>query len=167
MKKLTYKARKETDTAPLKIQGRATMEKDIIALKKGNYRLTIEQWRNKASHPQFKWLYGSVYPLALIGLNDAGYEFTDVDQVDIFFKTLYAGKDVLNRETGQIVTIPCSKSEFLTVDHMAYTEQIIVHCAEYLNTVIPPPDVNWKQHKLDMIAAIEKEIQSKINSDKL
>ena len=156
MKKLTYKARKDSDTAPLKIHGRATMVKDIEALKKGNYRMTIETWRNKASHPQFKWLYGSVYPLALIALNDAGYEFTDVDQVDLFFKTLYAGREVLNRETGEIVIIPCSKSEFLTVDHMAYTEQIIVHCAEYLNTVIPPPDIDWKRHKLEMIEAVEK-----------
>jgi hypothetical protein len=167
MKKLTYKARKETDTAPLKIQGRVVMEHDITTLKKGNYRITIEAWRNKASHSQFKWLYGSVYPLALIALNDAGYEFTDVDQVDLFFKTLYAGKEVLNRETGEIVTIPCSKSEFLTVDHMAYTEQIRTHCSEYLNASIPDPDVDWKKHKLEMIEAIKKEVQNKINANKL
>jgi hypothetical protein len=156
MKKLSYKARKDTDQSPLKVAGKIAMEQDIAKLLKGNYRITIEKWQNKASHSQFKWLYGSIYPLALIGLNDAGYEFTDTDQVDIFFKTLFAGREVLNRETGQIVTIPCSKREFLTVDHMAYTEQIRTYCSEYLNCFIPEPDGDWKKHREQMQKEIEK-----------
>jgi hypothetical protein len=110
MKKLTYKARKETDTAPLKMQGRVVMQHDITALKKGNYRITIEAWRNKASHSQFKWLFGGIYPQTLILLNDVGYEFTTVDQVDIFWKSLFANKELLIRETGEIRLVPLSKS---------------------------------------------------------
>jgi hypothetical protein len=167
MKKLTYKARKETDTAPLKIQGRVVMEHDITTLKKGNYRITIEAWRNKASHSQFKWLFGGIYPQTLILLNDIGYEFTNVDQVDIFWKELYANKELLIRETGEIRLVPLSKSEFLTIDHMAFVSNIRNHCINYLGSDIEDPDPDWKQRKLEIQAAIEKEAQNKINANEL
>ena len=67
-----------------------------------------------------------------------------------FWKTMFANKEVLNRETGEIMKIPLSKSEFLTIDHMVYTEKIREYCSEYLNTTIPDPDPNWKQKKLQL-----------------
>ena len=115
-------------------------------LPKGNYSVTIEKWRNKASYSQFAWLYGCIYPLTLIALNDAGYEFTTIDEVDNFWKMLFANKELLIRETGQIITVPLSKSEFKTIDHMAYCSNIRNFCEEYLNTYIPEPDPNWKEN---------------------
>jgi hypothetical protein len=89
-----------------------------------------------------------VYPLSLIALNDAGYEFTNIDQVDIFWKSLFANKDVLNRETGEIMKIPLSKSEFMTIDEMTYCDSIRNYCSEYLGANIADPDPNWKQHNV-------------------
>jgi hypothetical protein len=160
MKKYEYIGIKE-DKKPFRIQSVSVMKNDLDGLPKGKYKLTVAKYFKKASPPQFKWLYGSVYPLSLIALNEAGYEFTNVDQVDIFWKSMFANKEVLVRETGQIMTVPLSKSEFLTVDHMAYTSSIRTYCAEYLSANIPDPDVNWKQHKKEMQELIEKE-QSKL-----
>jgi hypothetical protein len=128
----------------------------LDALPDGRYQTTTEKYYKKASPPQFSWLYGSVYPLSMIALNDAGYEFTNTDQVDIFWKMMFANKDVLNRESGEIMKIPLSKSEFLTVDHMGYTAQIRQYCSEYLSCNIPDPDVNWKKHRLEMQELINK-----------
>ena len=83
----------------------------------------------------------------MIALNDAGYEFTTIDQVDIFWKGVFANKDVLNRETGEIMKLPLSKSEFMTIDEMTYGDAIRNYCSEYLNTNIPDADTNWKQNK--------------------
>jgi hypothetical protein len=116
------------------------------SLPKGNYSVTVEKWRNKASYSQFGWLYGCIYPLTLIALNDAGYEFTTIDEVDNFWKMLFANKELLIRETGQIITVPLSKKEFLTIDHMAYCSNIRNFCEKYLNTYIPEPDPNWKEN---------------------
>jgi len=102
---------------------------------------------------QFGYLYGLVYPLSLLALNEAGYEFTNIDQVDIFWKSMFANKEILNRETGEIMTMPQSKSEFMTIDEMAYTDAIRTYCAEYLNASIPDPDSNYKQKRNENITA--------------
>jgi hypothetical protein len=49
------------------------------------------------------------------------------------------------------MTMPQSKSEFMTVDEMAYTDAIRNYCAEYLNASIPDPDPNYKQKRDEKI----------------
>ena len=93
MKKLEYIGIKEPDK-PFRVQNKKTMQSDLLTIEKGKYRITIVKYRRKASHSQFEWLYGSIYPLMLIALNDAGYEFTNVDQVDIFCKTMWANNSI-------------------------------------------------------------------------
>jgi len=149
VKKLVYKARKEGDV--FHIINRKVMEEDLRSLPKGNYRMTIESWRSKASHSQFKWLYGGIYPQMLIALNDAGYEFTNVEEVDQFCKLMWANKDILNPETGELMRMPLSKSEFLTIDHMGYVACIRKFASEYLNTNIIDPDPDWKKRREELI----------------
>jgi hypothetical protein len=146
MKKLEYIGIKEADKA-FRIQNKKTMQSDLLSIEKGKYRIIIEKYRRKASQDQFGWLYGSIYPLMLIALNNAGYEFTNIDQVDTFCKSMWANKELLNRETGEIMKIPLSKSEFKTVDHMAYVSNIRAYASEYLSTYIEDPDPNWKEKK--------------------
>jgi hypothetical protein len=142
---------------PYRVTYAKLFREQLDALPKGKYQHTVEKYYKKASPPQFGWLYAVIYPLSLIALNDAGYEFTNVDQVDIFWKCMFANKEVIVRETGQILSIPLSKSEFLTIDHMAYSESIRQYCSEYLQANIPDPDPNWKQRK----AEIQKLIKDK------
>jgi hypothetical protein len=145
---------KNVQTIGLKEKGKAfrivnteTFKKELDLLPAGRYRLIAEKLKRKASHEQFKYLYGLVYPLSLVALNDAGYEFINVDQVDIFWKDLFANKEVINRETGEIMKLPLSKSEFMTIDEMTYCDAIRNYCSEYLHTNIPDPDPNWKQNQ--------------------
>jgi len=146
MKKVKAIGIKE-DGKPFRVTNANVFRTDLGSLPKGKYRITVEKYYNKASHEQFKYLYGLVYPLSLIALNDAGYEFTNVDQVDNFWKLMFANKEVLNRETGEILKLPLSKSEFMTIDEMTYCDAIRNYCSEYLMTSIPNPDPNWKSHK--------------------
>jgi hypothetical protein len=136
---------KEKDK-PFHFVNSAQYKKELDLLPPGRYKITTEKQKRKASPEQFRYLYGLVYPLSLIALNDAGYEFTNIDQVDIFWKEIFANKEVLNRETGEIMKLPLSKSEFMTVDEMTFCDAIRNYCLEYFNTVIPDPDPNWKQY---------------------
>lgn len=120
---------------------------DLDLLPPGRYQHTVEKYYRKASPLQFGYLYGIVYPLSMIALNDAGYEFTNIDQVDSFWKGLYANKEIINRETGEVMKIPLSKSEFVTIDEMTYTDAIRNYCSEYLGAFIPDPEINWKEKK--------------------
>jgi hypothetical protein len=154
MKKVTAICFKEKGK-PFRVQAADIYKKQLDELPPGKYKQTTEKYYAKASPSQFGWLYGLIYPQSMIALNDAGYEFTNVDQVDLFWKSMFANKEVLVRETGQIMTIPLSKSEFLTIDHMTYSESIRQYCNEYLSYTIEDPDPNWKQRK--------EEIQKQLN----
>jgi hypothetical protein len=155
MKKITAIGFKE-EGKPYRVQDAKTFREQLDALPKGKYKHTVEKYFKKASPPQFGWLYALIYPMSMIALNDAGYEFTNTDQVDVFWKSMFANKEVLVRETGQIMTVPLSKSEFLTIDHMAYSESIRQFCSEYLSTNVPDPDPNWKQRKSEIQKLIDK-----------
>lgn len=146
MKKVTAIGIKEQGK-PYRIVNASAYRMQLDLLPPGKYQNTTEKYRRKASHPQFKYLYGLVYPLSMIALNDAGYEFVNIDQVDLFWKGMFANKEVLNRETGEILKIPLSKSEFVTIDEMTYCDAIRNYCSEYLSTLIEDPDPNWKQNK--------------------
>jgi len=146
MKKVTAIGIKEEGKSYRVINAKL-FRQELDSLPKGRYAHTVEKYKRKASHEQFKYLYGLVYPLSMIALNDAGYEFVNIDQVDAFWKMMFANKELLNRETGEILKLPLSKSEFMTVDEMTYCDAIRNYCGEYLMTSIPDPDPNWKQHK--------------------
>jgi len=146
MKRITAIGVKE-DGKPFRILMKTVFQDSLNSLPDGKYKLTLEKYFKKSSPSQFGWLYACVYPLSLIALNDVGYEFVNIDEVDQFWKSMFANKEILNRETGEIMNIPKSKSEFVTVDQMAYCESIRVYCAEYLGVNIPNPDPNWRENK--------------------
>jgi len=146
MKKIKAIGIKE-DGKPYRIVNVKVFRNDLDSLPKGRYITTVEKYYKKASHEQFKYLYGVVYPLSMIALNDAGYEFANIDQVDLFWKGIFANKELINRESGEIMKIPLSKSEFKTIDEMTYCDAIRNYCSEYFNTWIPDPDPNYKQNK--------------------
>jgi len=144
LKKITAIGNKEEGKA-FEMVSRIAFKNSLDELPIGKYKLTIEKYYNKSTPPQFGWLYGCIYPLSFIALNDAGYEFTNIDQIDMFWRAMFANKQLLNRETGEIMLIPESKSEFLTVNQMTYCESIRQYCAEYLGVDIPDPNVRWRE----------------------
>jgi hypothetical protein len=146
MKSIRYIGIKD-ENKPFRIANSKQLKTELDSLPKGRYQVIVDKYKRKASHEQFKYLYGLVYPLSMIALNDAGYEFTNIDQVDVFWKSMFANKEILNRETGEVLKVPQSKSEFMTIDEMTYCDAIRNYCSEFLNTSIPDPDPNWKQHK--------------------
>ena len=143
MKKISALGIKESEK-PFRIANSRLLKDNLDALPIGKYKLIVEKYYNKASDSQFGWLYACVYPLSLVALIDAGYEFTTIEQVDVFWKAMFANKEVVNRESGEVLKIPLSKGEFLTVDQMTYCNSIRDYCAEYLGMTIPDPDVNYK-----------------------
>lgn len=106
---------------------------------KGRYRLTIEKYRRSKSNPQLRWLYGQVYPIVLKGLTDAGWEFTTIAEVDEYCKSMFASREVLNRHTGEIMTVPGLKRDMTTTEMMTYVDAIRDWASEYLNINIPEP----------------------------
>ena len=107
---------------------------------KGRFTLTVQKYRRGKSNPQLGYLFGCVYPMFLRAAVDAGWEdFTSVEDVDTWCKSMFAGRDIVNRQTGQIMTVPGLKRDMTTTELSAYTNQVRDYAAEYFNTYIPEP----------------------------
>lgn len=122
-----------------RVVNKALLDKELIELPKGRYRLIIEKYRKKKSNPQLAWLYGQVYPLVLKALNDAGWEFTSIEEVDEYCKSMFASREVLNRHSGEILEVPGLKRDMTTMEMMTYVDAIRDWASEYLNVYIPEP----------------------------
>jgi len=130
---------------------RALLDKELTELPKGKYRLVIERYRKKKSNPQLGYLYACIYPFVLKGLNDLGWEFTSLDQVDVECKRRFASQEILNRHTGEIMEIPGLKRDMTTVEMMTYVDAIRNWASEYLSVYIPEPgeqtDLNFETNE--------------------
>lgn len=110
----------------------------------GIYLVEVKKVRKPRSNDQNGWLWGCIYPLMLDGMVDAGWEFTNVEQLHEFFKAQMTADEVVNRETGEIVKFPSSTSSMSTVEFSAYCEKLREYAREYLNVEIPDPDKYWR-----------------------
>ena len=110
----------------------------------GIYLVEVKKVRKPRSNDQNGWLWGCIYPLLLDAMIDAGWEFTNVEQLHEFFKAQMTADEVVNRETGEIVKFPSSTSSMSTVEFSAYCENLREYAREYLNVEIPDPDKYWR-----------------------
>jgi len=132
------------DGKAFRIVNRALLDKELTELPKGRYRLLIEKYRKKKSNPQLGYLFSCVYPLSQKLLLDAGWELATIDEVDVFWKSKFANREIVNRNTGEVENIPDLKRNFTTTDMMAYIDAIRNYCSEYLNGYIPGPEEQTK-----------------------
>lgn len=115
--------------------------------KDGNYMVEIKLVRNPRSLDQNGWLFGCIYPMLLESLGDAGWDFTDTDQVHEFFKAQMVHDKVVNKHTGEIIEFPGSTAMMDTVTFSTYCDKLREYAKEYLNTEIPDPDPNWRSNE--------------------
>lgn len=149
MKPIRYIVEKQ-DGQPFKVLNAAMMKAELDGLPKGKYELSVKKLHRKSTPKQFGYLFGLVYPRFLLAAWEAGYtteDFKDVDELDLWCKTRWANKPVTNRDTGEVVKVPLSKAEFITIDQMAYCNILRTFASEYLGTYIEEPDSNWKNKK--------------------
>lgn len=137
MKKLEYIGIKEEKFRIVNDKG---LRLDLASLPKGHYRITIEKFRRNKSQSQLGYLFGAVYPLLWKLLLDAGWEFESIAEVDAFCKRQFANREIVNRNTGEVISIPELKRDFKTVDMVVYIEKIRDYAAEYLGGYIPSPE---------------------------
>lgn len=128
------------DDSTFRVVNRALLDQELMGLPKGRYRLLIEKKRNNKSNAQLGYLYSCIYPFVLKALNDLGWEFTNLDQVDAECKKRFANQEILNRHTGEIMLIPALKRNMTTTEFATYVNAIRDWASEDLNSYIPEPN---------------------------
>jgi hypothetical protein len=129
---------------PFRAVNSVNFKKELNELPAGRYRITVEKWRKNKSNPQLGYLFAVIYPLVLQHLIDAGWEFTSIDEVDAYCKSQFANREILNRDTAEIISIPALKRDFTTTDMMTYINAIRQWDAEFLGGTIPEPETNFE-----------------------
>ena len=111
----------------------------LSGAKDGTFRIDVTRVRKRRTLDQNAWLWGCIYPLLRQALNAQGWEFVNDEQVHEFFKQQMADDKVLNRQTGEVVSLPVSTREMDTVTFAAYCEKLREYGREYLGVDIPDP----------------------------
>ena len=124
---------------PFRIINDKYLKQELAELPAGRYRITIDKWRKNKSLPQLGYLYAVVYPCSQRLLLDAGWELPEIEDIDVFWKSRFAEKEIVNRDTGEIMTVPGLKRKFTTTEMMGYIASIRNYCSEYLGGYIPEP----------------------------
>lgn len=123
-----------------RLVNKPVFDRELQGLPKGKYRLTVEKYHKKKSNPQLGYLFSCVYPLVFKALNDAGWEFTTIEEVDEYCKSMFSSKEVMNRHTGEVLDIPGLKRNMTTLEMMTYVDAIRDWCAEFMGVYIPDPE---------------------------
>ena len=107
---------------------------------KGRYRLTVDKYRRGKSNPQLAYYYGVVLPHFHKAAIDQGWEFADVTELDNYLKSMFASKELINRHTGEVLTIPGLKRDMTSTEMAAFTDAIKDYSVEFLGYRIPEPN---------------------------
>ena len=109
-------------------------------LPNGDYIFTVTPNRKTRSNQQNAYLWGVVYPAVLLGLKDAGWEITHEEQVHEYCKQAFAAREVINKDTGEVLSLPSSTARMQTAEFNVYVDKIKAFALEYLNITIPEPN---------------------------
>jgi len=112
----------------------------LQSLPSGDYSITIAPNRKTRSTQQNAYLWGVVYPAVLFGLQDAGWEIIDEEQVHEYCKQAFATREVINKDTGEVLSLPSSTARMQTAEFNVYVDKIKAFALEYLNVTIPEPN---------------------------
>ena len=116
------------------------LDETINNLPLGDYVITITPNRKTRSNQQNAYLWGIVYPAVLFGLQDAGWEIKDEEQVHEYCKQAFAAREVINKDTGEVLSLPNSTARMQTAEFNVYVDKIKAFAFEYLNITIPEPN---------------------------
>ena len=113
---------------------------DQLNTLKGRYDVTVRRARRSKSLPQLGYYYSAILPHFRRAALDAGWEFASLEEVDNYLKLTFAGREIVNTQTAEIMTIPGLKRDMSTTEMTIFVEAIRKHAAEYLNYNIPDPE---------------------------
>lgn len=127
-------------TDPPSASNRQLLNETLDNLPLGDYVITITPNRKTRSNQQNAYLWGIVYPAVLFGLQDAGWEIIDEEQVHEYCKQAFAAREVINKDTGEVLSLPNSTARMQTAEFNVYVDKIKAFAFEYLNITIPEPN---------------------------
>ena len=117
--------------------------KQVIASFEGKeIIISIDKAKKTRSSNQNSYYWGVCIPLIQSGLKDATGEFRSSENIhyNILLPLFSPSLEIINIDTGQILSERMSSSEMTTVQFMEYVMEIQKWASEFLNINIPDPN---------------------------
>lgn len=104
--------------------------------------ITIDKAKKTRSNNQNSYYWGVCIPLIQSGLKDATGEFRSSENIhyNILLPLFSPSVEIINTDTGQVLTERISSSEMTTIQFMEYVMEIQKWSSEFLNVDIPDPN---------------------------
>ncbi len=141
--KIEYMGIKEQGK-PFRIVNNKYLKEELETIPEGRYRMTIEKWKKNKSLPQLGYYYACCLPMFLKAAIDAGWELTSIDEADAWLKSIFANRELINKYSGEVISIPALKRQMTTTEFSTFINQVRDHAAEFLGCYIPEPSEQIK-----------------------
>jgi len=139
MKKITIISHVENGNLK---RNRNLIKEAIKSFEGKDIEVTIQRKRKTRSTPQNSFYWGVVLPLVQDGLKESTGEIRDFGAIhyQILLPLMAPGRDIVNLETGVIISEKLTSSEMTTTEFMEYVLEIQKWSTEFLGINIPDPN---------------------------
>lgn len=138
MKKVTTYG--NVENGKLKASKWDVFKQNILAFGECRIRITAEKLYSKRSNQQNRYYWGVVVNEFVDGMSEMWGEKITAETAHEMMKLHCNGKDVVNPETGEIMTIPQSTQELDTYDFEQYQERCRKLIFDYFGRTVPLPN---------------------------
>lgn len=127
----------------LKIRNRNSLILDLKSLEGKDVEIKISKKKKTRSLNQNSYYWACVIPIVKQGLIDNGFDRAIINSTSVvhdFLKSMFCPKvELVNEETGEIITLPPTTTNITTTQMMDYFADIQQWASEKLQVVIPNP----------------------------
>lgn len=104
--------------------------------------ITFEKRKKKRSNQQNAFYFGIVIGIMQLAFKETWGEFYSANEVHEALKSKYCFREQINENTGEIISIPMSTTNFTTIEWEEYIDKIRKFAMEWFNVSIPFPNEN-------------------------
>ena len=128
-----------SDQGAFKIFNRKKFIKEMELFAGKHVLITVEKKRKKRSLEQNAYYWGVIVMLVRAGLIDTGYKVS-IEETHTFLKSKFLVKEIVNEQTGEILSSVKSTTELTTTGFMEYIQDIQQFAIEFLGVNVPDPN---------------------------
>lgn len=141
MQKISFKFDISEDGKVSKIHQKQYFNDFLKQFAGKSVKVTVEKWKKQRSLNQNNYYWGCVLPFVIDGMVGVGYPKSELSTILVhdFLKAKFVKKEVVNEQTGEVISMIGSTSALTTTDMMDYIDDIKKWASEFLGIYIPDP----------------------------
>lgn len=124
----------------LKLHNKSVFDSLICQFNGKDVNIVIEKQKRKRSSPQNRYYHGVVIPAIQYGLMETQGEWMNKKEVHEFLKSNFNYKELVNKESGEVVKVPITTATLSTIEFEEYIDRIRIFADTFLNLIIPLPN---------------------------